>query len=371
MRAVIVSILVFVSINAFAHKEYFYYLRGTLGNQPIALKIEQYDEMWFAKFFYTNIKKDIFMKGTCDSLGCRFSTYQWQAAEGKQQVLETLSLVEQPDQTWQGQWVDQNKKSYPLTLRPIKIDSIQHLYCHQPVIMAMDPYSYFRTHDLKFIKKKSEVVSGKFKIDWYKENISGLIFPRIRRGFTKPQRDSVNKTLESIHIKEVENYFSCGGVGHPGEYTLKTEFTFVSHSLIGLSKMVTYNCQSEQTNGERINLTLAVDNGHFLDLENIFWMGSGTPPPAESQSWYEYRYKIFGSTIEKILDQLYPEKMKPQEGCRYDTPDVWQFPTWYLTPTGLFVGSFAPGIDHSCDAPSWSIIPFEKLKVFTNPKFKF
>jgi hypothetical protein len=373
MRSFVLIFLLACSFfRCHAHKEYFYFLQGTIGNRAVAMEIQQYDEVWFAKLFYKDLKKDFFLKGGCDSLKCTFSTYRWDSVSGRQFLQETFRLAEQPDHSWKGERTDQHNHAEAILLQPINRSSIPHLYGYQALVRGLDPYSFLRTADLRFIKSRTESFNRKYKIEWYREPISGIEFPRIAKGFTRAKRDSTNRALEGLHIREVENYFSCNAVGFEGKYVVKTTFTYVGADLISFIKDVSFGCQSARMSHDETNLTLSVKNGCVVTLEDIFWMGRGTPPSAESQPWHEYRYNIFGAKIRSILAELYPAQMgTPKSACSYNDPEAWQFPSWHLTNEGLFLGAFFPGINRSCDAPDWAIIPYDKLKEYTNPAFHF
>jgi hypothetical protein len=59
-----------------------------------------------------------------------------------------------------------------------------------------------------------------------------------------------------------------------------------------------------------------------------------------------------------------------EEGCNYAEPDVWNFPNWYFTDEGLYLGAYFGRAARSCDEPEWSIIPYRVLKNYINPSLK-
>ncbi|HKJ40867.1 MAG TPA: hypothetical protein VKA27_02190, partial [Sunxiuqinia sp.] len=112
-----------------------------------------------------------------------------------------------------------------------------------------------------------------------------------------------------------------------------------------------------------------------LILEDILWFG-GQPQPklsAGEYKWFQYRYKSFGPKILGMMKELYPEKVSPQDStdCQYDDVKLWQFPSWYLTSKGLYLGSKSTMTNKKCDGASWSVIPFSKLKGYLTAKFQF
>jgi hypothetical protein len=65
------------------------------------------------------------------------------------------------------------------------------------------------------------------------------------------------------------------------------------------------------------------------------------------------------------LGDLYPKNMTPvgEDKPSYDYPDVWQFPSWYMTPTGVFFGPSFPRAARAAEAEDdWSVLPYAAIR---------
>ncbi len=48
--------------------------------------------------------------------------------------------------------------------------------------------------------------------------------------------------------------------------------------------------------------------------------------------------------------------------CAYDDPSVWQFPSFYLTPKGIFFGPSYARAARVCEAnDEWSVLPYARI----------
>jgi hypothetical protein len=58
------------------------------------------------------------------------------------------------------------------------------------------------------------------------------------------------------------------------------------------------------------------------------------------------------------MRMLYPEEFagSGEDDCSYDMEDVWDFPTWYITDKGVYLGAIFARAARVCDNPEWSIL---------------
>lgn len=353
------------------HREKVYFLKGTLGNDSISMKIELFDEMWFARYFFLKNRKDIVLQGSCDSTACTFSITRWDGKKGREIIMEVFNIKETEEHHWKGEWMDQEKKVRNVFLKPIDRDSVAHLCKGCPAIDKMDTYSYFRTSGIPFMKSRTEMRNGK-TIDWFKDKTTGIEMPRLGKGFTALQQERTNRTLQNLHLKEIENHLSCSSFDYNGRYKVYTRLKFVNKDLISMVMSVEFNCHRTFPTVNDVPLTINVNTGDVLSLEELFWFGpsGGAKPIPETEEWYQYRYHLFGAAVLAILKKMYPENIN-DDHCNYTDAKAWQFPTWYLTPEGLYLGAVMPGIDRSCDHPAWPIIPYDELAAYQNNIFHF
>lgn len=354
----------------FAHREDFYFLYGNLGDRTIALKVEGYEEAWFAKYYYMDEKKDIFLKGVCDSTGCVFNRSEWDQKKKKEVITETFKFHELPDHTWEGEWRNNKRKKIKFRLYRIEKDSIRHNFSNA-WLNKLDPYSYLRSSDVTFeTTGKKEKING-VEVEWRQEPNTGISAFRFSSGLDTASIKSGNAFMDSIHLKEFENYCTCTSISFPGEYSYSTMPTYVSYNLCSFRFSNTVNCQGNFKSEEESYMTFLIQEKKQLTLDQYLSFGQKEFAPPESGEWYQYRYKIFGKKIRDIVGEIYKNNLPSDSAtCNYSNEKVWQFPEWYLSPEGVHVKAVAPGVDHSCDKGGWLILPYSRIDKLLNPKYK-
>ena len=360
MRVLIICLLLLKAGAAFAHIEKLFFLKGTLGDKPIGMRIEMEDNFWHGEYFFADTKKNIVFKGECDSNTYNLSVYRLNKVLNKEEAVETFYLTENSDHSWNGTWKSAGKE-LKVELKPIEVSSVPHKFKDLGAVRQLDPYSYLRTSDLEFKEIKTKKING-ITVQWLREKVSGIAFIRIKKGLPEAELKKVNDLLTGVHLNTVEGSFWCGSALVEGSYTFDHSISLLNKNVLSLNTVLASDCQGTGVESFSRNLTIDIEKGEEVSFEDLFFAGQGDIPKVNSGQWYNYRYETFGKLIHKMLLELYPEKLKSTEGdCSLNKDEAWQFPQWRLAPQGVYMKASLP--DYlQCKAREEFLIPYSKLE---------
>jgi len=356
-------LLLFNSSFLFAHIEQLFFLEGTLGNKPIAMRIHREEDLYHGEYFFLSDKKNISFRGECNSKDCLLSVFVMNQETHKEESTEVFRISENNDHTWSGTW-RKGSNTVNILLKPIDVSKFNHPYKDLPFIKSLDPYSYVRTSELKFSAVRTKKING-ITVEWLKETISGVEFIRLGKGLPTEVLNKVNTTLTGLHLAKSEGSFWCNpSTTNLKDYKFIFNISLLNKSILSLTALTTSNCFATTPETTTENITLDIKTGQQLSLEDIFYAGNKTIPAVNSAEWFDYRYKTFGAIIHKLLLNEYPDKMKASTGaCSYNKDEAWQFPDWKLGEKGLLVKAFLPDYLH-CEKSEEFLIPYTKLEEY-------
>lgn len=380
MRLTVISTFLFflLATNVFGHRENTYYLYGQFGTTKVGVQIDEYGNQCTARYFTFDNKYDRILEGNILEDGhfnMRASTWN----ESKQEKVkgDSLSVKEVRKNIWEGKWIPLNGPAQPVHLYRIRVDSLNHPFIRAIKKYRISPYEAYRTKNLHFVDKRKERIGKGLAIMRVVDPESGVEWFRlIQNEKFLPQVDSINTWLTMQQIKAINAKYSCVNMGEKGDYQMDYNIRFMDRHV--LSYIVTLHSACYGGDGQEpstYNNTLQVATAKPLMLEDIIWFG-GQPKPQLSEgeyNWFQYRYKVFGPKILDVMKSLYPDKITPADStdCTYDDVKLWQFPSWYLTKKGLYLGSKSTMANKKCDGAPWSIIPYSMLKKYYSDDFKF
>lgn len=205
----------------------------------------------------------------------------------------------------------------------------------------------------------------------YREPISGIELFRIESGYPADVLARINQQLEQLQWREISASFSCAGYdGKSGMEISEARTPWLSDDYVSFAWFSNWTCAGAAhpdfgTQGH----TYETSTGRELTLEDVFPVGSGPIPTEGSDDFYTYRSNVFAPAVVALLRKLYPTEMPDEQeaaqedsdSCDYGDPDVWNFPSWYLTKDGLYLGAVFARVSRACDEPDWSIIPWHAL----------
>jgi hypothetical protein len=342
-------------------------LDGKIGNYPIVMELIVYeDTLCDIRYFYLNQRKDIRLEGTvAKNGGIKAATRD--LGDSKMPA-EKMSLKKTPT-GYSGTWMG-NKKSLAITLKQTSAARFTSPYAFLPGIKELkeeSPFDYIRTTGFVFTKEPIQK-DQPAETEWYKEKFSGIKMPRLKSGYDSIVLKKINAVLLEKHLMESKNMLECTGFPY-GEYEFNVANLFIHKNIFSMNRTVGYYCGGAHPDFASEGLSFDGYTGELLDLDHILWFDKTKPPEKNSDAWYEYRDNVFAPKVVELFKKLYPGEMKkPAES---DTETVsWNFPNWYFTKQGLYLGAVFARVARVCDSPEWSVIPYASLQSFLNPESK-
>jgi len=314
-------------------------LAGEVGASPIVMELQPDPSEPSGRYFYRRTRYDINLGGETKSGVMSLEAY----TTGDKFGLRPAGAG------YAGEMTTKAGRRLPVSLHPLP---------------AGDSYTAERRAGLTLAPAGSYVVSG-HPLNWYVEAQSGMRLFRIEGGYPAAVTTAINAALEKAQWREVDDYFACpGDGGGPGMDESKVSSVYLSDDYVSWAWTSSWSCAGAAhpdfgTEGR----TFSARTGRELTIDGL--LGFAKPPPADTDAWRDYRSSVFAQALVARMKALHPKEMAApgsDDGCDYSDPGVWEFPTWYLTAKGLYVGAIFARVARNCDNPDWSIIPWTALK---------
>ena len=372
MKQIVSSVIFLFAFYFLSAQEQPITLEGKIDKYPIVMSIDIYDDsICHIKYFYTNQLKDIVLEGTIDSKR-KIKIVTNDRGDNKSNK-EQFELTK-TSSGYTGSWIS-SKKRLQVNLKKADVEKYKNQYEHLPEIKKLketDAYNFIKTASFNFILDSTST-NGNVELSWYHEKYSDIIFPRIKNGYSIQVLDKINAVLLEKHLLESMYFLECSS-GPYGEYHLNAEYIFSNKDLLSMNITVGYYCGGAHPDFGSEGLNFDTQTGELLKFDQLFWFTNTKPPKEQSNAWYGYR-DTFSTKIVEIFKKLYPEQMKPPvddsvDYCDYTDETVWDFPNWYFTDKGLYLGAVFGRVARSCDSPEWSVIPYKLLKNYLSPQSK-
>jgi hypothetical protein len=204
--------------------------------------------------------------------------------------------------------------------------------------------------------------------DW-REPVSGITLFRIESGYPAPVLARINAALARQQWERVSQWFGCEGFdGQSGMDVSEARSPYFSDDFVSYAWFASWSCAgTAHPDFGTQGVTFDARTGHELQLEDLLYFGKPPAPQPGTPAFFDYRGDIFAPRIVSLLGQLYPNEMQPADGeaaedqCDYADTSVWDFPSWYLTEQGLYLGAYFGRAQRPCDEPDWSVIPWQHL----------
>jgi len=351
---------------------------GTLGKTPIVVELNttQQDEVT-GRYFYEKYHRDLALSGSLQDSS--LNLVEGNNRYGDEKPLPTLKL-EETRSGWQGEWQSPKGKKLPVKLTEAKLPAPTSATL--PFIAALpkgEPYEYLRLQGLKLKPMKKENFMG-YDLQWWTEPETKISLFSVESGLSKDDQQRVNQQLLGRLWNEVISYHGCQLQGGENlEFMQQAEPKMISPAVVSLNISTSYYCGGAHPDFGDSPLNIDVKTGHPLSLEDVFWVGKGTPilhaerdslgdiPLSETESDERYRYvsKELVPWVIKQFTALYPSEMKAPTGdddCNFQDESIWGTSPWYFTEKGLYLGAYFARVQRSCDRPDWSILPYSVVK---------
>jgi len=351
---------------------------GTLGKTAIVVELNttQQDEVT-GRYFYEKYHRDLALSGSLQD--STLSLVEGNNRYGDDKPLPTLKL-EETRSGWQGEWQSPQGKKLPVKLTEARLPAPTSATL--PFIAALlygEPYEYLRLQGLKLKPAKKENFMG-YDLQWWTEPETKISLFSVESGLSKDDQQRVNQQLLGRLWNEVISYHGCQLQGGENvEFMQQAEPKMISPAVVSLNISTSYYCGGAHPDFGDSPLNIDVKTGHPLSLEDVFWVGKGTPilhaerdslgdkplSEAESNARYQYVSKELVPWVIKQFTALYPTEMKAPTGdddCNFQDESIWGTSPWYFTEKGLYLGAYFARVQRSCDRPDWSILPYSLVK---------
>ncbi len=334
---------------------------GTLGKSSIVVKLGAPDKGGGidGQYFYRKHRHGIDLTGARAADGSL--ALEEQIYVPGEDARSAWTLKPASDDTLVGEWVGKGKR-LPIRLRMTSSATLPK--AGDPglaELRANDPYRFLQMQGMTLQAGKLETV-GDYRLQWWLEPTSDIELFRVVSGYPAAQLPGVNLALARAHWKQVESFLDCTATPL-SEHESTTTLRYIGRDALSVSLFVSYYCGGAHPDFGDGPLNLDPRTGRELALEDVLWLGKGAPPAygdGDNQPWYDYRNEVFALWVAARMSELYPEEFSGQanEDCSYEMEDVWDFPTWYITRKGVYLGAIFPRVGRVCDNPEWSILPW-------------
>jgi hypothetical protein len=335
---------------------------GTLGKTNVVFKLEKPgDSDLSGTYFYRNHARDIQLNGTVSGSSLTLEERGLYGAQSKAKLSLKLEA-----NGFSGVWTDaKSGKALPVKLYTVTSAELNAIKLPSTPLLRKwkleEPYEYLR-FDVPLKAAKLEKVNGK-NVQWWLEPRSKISFFRLAG-----QSKTVNDTLTDEQYGMASSALQCPNDSEDG-FNFDPKIVLYSKRLLSMTASVYYDCGGVHPDGYSENLTLDLQTAKVLTLEDLYGfvavpkgLNLQTQEPFELFSSYTQARAVVLKKL--ILQEVKAFSKDPEPDCKdlYETGDVFQFITWYLTPEGLIVQPSFPHVAAACKKDF--LLPYARLKPY-------
>lgn len=330
---------------------------GTVGTARVVAELEGSGDSVSGRYFYRKYRLDIGLIGT------------W---TGDRLILESRSsgdrLALRRDRSGlAGSLTTRGARKVPVRLAPLDTQAAS-VDGALSGITGLSLYERQQLADLTLVPGAIRLDGSRSVRDW-REPISGITLFRIEKGYPAPALEKINAALERQQWERVSQWFACEGFdGKSGMDISESKAPYLSDDFVSYAWFASWSCAgTAHPDFGTQGYTFDARTGRELQLEDLLYFGQPPAPQAGTSAFYAYRSDVFAPRFVALLRQLYPAEMQLADGeasedqCDYADTSVWDFPSWYLTSQGLYLGAYFARAQRPCDEPDWSVIPWQHL----------
>jgi hypothetical protein len=343
-------------------------LTGKIGAYPVIMELNVHDDsMVEANYFYVKYRKNTSLSGQKNN-GDAISMTSFFRNESDKPDAEKIELVNMGS-TYTGSW-SLDKKKLRIELQPIDMEKYKSPYDELEFVKKLkkdNPYQYALISAFVFNKDSSFSIAG-YKVDRYKEKYTHVPMVQLRNDTNDPAIARVNTRLKENSLDECIMESLCGETSRNYDYSTSINSIFIGGDVFSINACVNYYCGGAYPDAGCNGLSWSLKTGELIRLEDVIWFGNEMSA-ADAPDAGTYTDSVFAPAIVKLFETLYPAEMKDAGGtCEYNNPAMWGSVNWYFTAEGLYVGPVYPHYGLACSEPGWSVIPYDIVKKYRNPK---
>ena len=334
---------------------------GTVGSARVVIELEggvdEEADTVSGRYFYRKYRLDIGLRGTRTGDGLLLDS----PTSGDRMTLHST------DNGLSGLLTTKDARRFAVSLSPIGANAADTDQINDS-LTGFSSYEREQIAELAFVAGDIRQVGTGILRNW-REAVSGVEMFRVETGYSVAVLDTINATLERQHWERVSQWFTCEGYGgEPGIEISEARAPFLSDEFVSYAWFANWSCAgAAHPDFGTVGHTFDGRTGREMALEDLIYFGDVPIPQKDSAEFYAYRNEVFAPRIVALLGELYPQEMKPAGDetavgdCDYSDAAVWDFPSWYLTPQGIYLGAYFGRAQRSCDNPEWSVIPWQIL----------
>lgn len=372
MKKVILFFFLFKYLFTFCQNQE-YYLEGTIAKSKIYMSINVFGSPTEkpntnAVYFYQNSLKDILLEGSYKNKEFNL------VVKHNDTIREIFILKKVANTSFEGTWSNAKGKSYEVKLSPINFANYKS---DLSGIYADNKLNSIKSKFLEFKKQKTTIYKNK-AIDWYQEKHCNVSFFRLGDTFLEKSKNVVNPVLEKIQIENTIDQLNCSSdfnYNSGGGIKYETFFTFLNDNLIGFKTTFNWYCGGPYPDNGTTGFVIDLNTGKNYEIDDIIAFDKSVTTEKESNfdSWMKYRKTYFAPKLYAIINaEQHFKKPKENDEEPCDITDLnfwWADFTWIYSEKGI---ELTPSFSHATRACEETfLIPFEKLKKYKNPKFKY
>ena len=326
---------------------------GTVGAARVVVELEGSDEDVTGRYFYRKYRLDIGLGGG------------W---SGDRLILESRSsgdrlVLRREGVQLAGSLTTKAGRTLPVRLSPAPLEAGP-----SAEMADLAPYARHQLAELSLVPGTVRHDGQRSLRDW-REPVSGITLFRIESGYPAPVLARINAALARQQWERVSQWFGCEGFdGQSGMDVSEARSPYFSDDFVSYAWFASWSCAgTAHPDFGTQGVTFDARTGRELQLEDLLYFGELPAPQPDSAAFYTYRSEVFAPRVVALLRELYPHEMQPADGeaaedqCDYADASVWDFPSWYLTEQGLYLGAYFARAQRPCDEPDWSVIPWQHL----------
>lgn len=353
-------------------------LEGLLGRMPIVVELRLDGERVEGRYLYRKHLLDLPLEGSVTAGGLQLQEGYERFGEPRAE----LALAPVAGGGWKGEWRNPQGRAFAVQLAPVRLEALPagadafwvELHEHQP-------YEFIRLlASSQRQTLRDEVVHGR-RLQWRRDEVSGIELFELLDGYPPAQLEKINLRLRERFWQEVVAFHQCqlGGSGMGSDFEQSVTPHLFGKQVVSLSIFTSYFCGGAHPDFGDAPLTIEVESGNELTLEEVLWIGEGKPfrydyrdesshaerNDTDFSTYARYRREQLAPWLVEQLSELYPEQMQSVEAdddCDYSDTEIWKFPSWYLTDKGLHLGPGFARVARACEYPEWSVLPYEVIR---------
>jgi len=329
-KVFLLFLLYFLStLSVLAHVEKVYSLEGTIGNREIIMEIRNVEGYYNGRYCFRDIKKSIYLDVKYDSITCTFNLLRSNLETKNQESFEQIVIAEDSLNNWYGEQRTPDGNIYQVFLHPIKVvQSEPHAISNEEIKKNLSPYNCSLLSDIKYESTSIQKFKKGIKIEWLTETCSQIKSFRFVEGYSDSTMNKINNYLERFFMNDILNGYNYEN------FETEINISYVNPYVMSMVESTKSAIGNTKATVSFTYLTLDLKNIKRLNIEDLLWLGEGTPPRNESREYFKYRAEVFEKKIEKYVNGSYAKEISKSK-CYYSNEKTFRFPDFYLSKKGV------------------------------------